>query len=144
MDNPFIPVIILVFAFPIIWVGVILLISLLTGWRRLARYYAAESACHGSVWTMQTAYMRFGRYKNCLRVGADNHGLYLSLPYLLSFGHRPLLIPWADITTRRSKDLFNNEIIGLIFAKEPKVPLDIYGELYNNLKGYIETDDKAH
>ncbi len=71
-----------------------------SGWRRLARRYAAGALEPGRqehfVWA------RVGRitYQHYLNVGGDARGLYLAPLYVFRMFHPPLLIPWSDIQVR--------------------------------------------
>ncbi len=67
-----------------------------SGWKGLAKNFRAPSVspmetswCSGHVGIVS--------YRNILFVGHDGFGLHLSVLFLFSIGHPPLLIPWSEI-----------------------------------------------
>jgi hypothetical protein len=81
------------------WVGISYVIAHIGGWFRLARFYRFSGAFLGERWRFQSAQMRWKvGYNNCLTVGASPEGLYLSVMFILRFGHPPLFVPWSDIS----------------------------------------------
>lgn len=76
----------------------------LSGWTTLANYYRFAGTFTGQTWRFQSAQMRWKMgYNNCLTIGADESGLYLSVFFLFRFGHPNLFIPWGDISIRKKK-----------------------------------------
>jgi hypothetical protein len=66
--------------FILIWAGVCKLISAVGGWKRLSRDYRANSAFEGKkMWLKSVGLRRWTNYNNCITVGADKYGLYLSV-----------------------------------------------------------------
>jgi hypothetical protein len=92
-----------VYFFPILfcafWVLICFIVGLVSGWTVLSkRFRCPKGAFHGETWWFQSARMRFrARYGNCLTIGADESGLYMSVLSIFRSGHAPLLIPWAEI-----------------------------------------------
>lgn len=84
-------------AFPIVWVGVCLLLGRLGGWGRMATHYrTSEPAPRGVEW-FTTGTVGGVRYRNALVVAASPRGLYLSVLPLFRPGHPPLLVPWSAV-----------------------------------------------
>lgn len=89
--------------FPVMWLGVTGLLSVLGGWRSLASYYPAGPAAAGgrAAARYATGAMRRGllpvNYSHCLAVDPreDGFGLWVALPF--RFMHPPLLIPWTAV-----------------------------------------------
>jgi hypothetical protein len=72
-------------------------------------------------------------YNNCLSVGANPEGLYLStLPFFPLF-HPPLFIPWTEVSFVRTKLFF---VSGVRFelGREAHVPLWLRDRLAVRLK----------
>ncbi len=88
--------------FVVIWVSVCLVLSFAGGWRSLARAYrapvAAPVAAPKGAWVERRAvFSGAARYKNVLRLRADEAGVYLSVVALFRIGHPPLFVPWEDL-----------------------------------------------
>jgi hypothetical protein len=60
-------------------------------------------------------------YNNCLTIGANPTGLYLSVFFLLRFGHPNLFIPWADISVTASKRVFLSIYTEFRFRQTPMI-----------------------
>jgi len=115
-----------------VWVLVLLGISSLSGWARLASVYRRTEPFTGNLWKYQSARMRgFMRYNNCLTVGANSGGLYLSTFFLFRPGHPPLFIPWRDIMiTSFGRD---GRYLKFHFREIPEVPFIISDKLREQL-----------
>lgn len=87
------------------WLALVYLISLLTGWRKLARLHPADRRPSGH--DVRGCGMQCGwgmHYSGCLNVTFSPCGIYLAPMWLFRLGHQPLLIPWDQVgglTTRR-------------------------------------------
>jgi hypothetical protein len=112
----------------------VLAISRLTGWAALARFYAAKQPFEGTKWRFQSGSMRFqSGYNNCLTIGANTIGLFVSVLFLFRPGHPPLLIPWNEITTSERTVLWI-KIVELRFRSVPNVPLRLRGSLMDKVR----------
>ena len=81
-----------------IWVAVSLILSFVGGWRSLAREYRAPHTVPDSGWIERRALLSGrARYKNALRLRADDAGIYLSVAFPFRVGHPPLFFPWEDL-----------------------------------------------
>src|SRR4051794_1516840 len=82
---------------PLFWFGIMQLLSLLGGWRTLARRYAAppDSPPPTQMSTMQSGKIGLVSYRNALAVALGSDGLHLSTFVLMRPGHAPLIIPWS-------------------------------------------------
>jgi hypothetical protein len=128
MDESLFPPWLIIFAFPIffvlLWIIITAFTSWLGGWARLAGYYAALSPFSGQKRTMQSGYLNWARYRGVLTLGANESGLYLAVMVLFRVGHPPLLIPWHDITVTVKKGILGTYMV-LTFAKVPGMKLRI-------------------
>jgi hypothetical protein len=69
--------------------------------------------------------MRYGsHYGNCLTIGVNAQGLFLSLSIPFFPGHPPLFIPWNEITVRRTRVLWAN-CLELQLGRDPAIPFRI-------------------
>lgn len=111
--------------FVIIWLGVVLLLSLLSGWSRLAKIYRSRDSFAGEQWHFVSGQLRnFVNYRNCLTVGANADGLYLSILFPFRAGHPPLFIPWSDITVSEEK-LFFAKVGRFTFRQAPDMKVTL-------------------
>jgi hypothetical protein len=106
-----------------LWCVVTAAISHVGGWAILARQYRYSSEFMGEKWRMQSGRMRWlMSYNNCLTLGGNETGLYLSVLSLFRFQHPPLLIPWPEISVSRQRRFFFN-YVRLTLGREVKIPL---------------------
>lgn len=90
-----IPLIFLV-GFPLIWIGVCLLASVLSGWRSLASRYRATTPPAGQRISAPFALIGSARYRGILAAHVSPEGLRLSVLKIFP-GHAPLFFPWSDL-----------------------------------------------
>lgn len=85
--------------FVAVWCGALGLVSLVSGWRSLAKHYRGEPASVVERVTFGSGQIGLLRahYNNSLSVsvGPSGVGLKVLLPFRLF--HPPLLVPWSDI-----------------------------------------------
>ena len=116
--------------FVLIWMGVCKLISAVAGWKILSRDYRANSAFDGQkMWLKSIGMRRWTNYNNCIAVGANKFGLYLSVFPLFRVGHPPLFIPWTDISTEAIPRRLLPDAVKFSFAKQPEVPIILFKKL---------------
>lgn len=122
---------------PLLAVGIWLLSSRLTGWANLAEVYTASGACSGEQWHFQSAALRWWtHYGNCLTVGADAQGLWISVFFLFRLGHPNLMIPWSEVSATKVDGLFGR-YVELRFQRVPGVPFRITERLAGRLAPFL-------
>ena len=90
--------------FLFLWVMILIFLSRLGGWSRLAREYRFYGEFRGQKLRLQSIRMRRGtKYNNCINIGVNMQGLYLSVFFLCRPGHPALFIRWSDITVEERK-----------------------------------------
>lgn len=110
--------------FIVLWICVCQLISSAGGWRILSRDYRAAAPFEGKkFWFKSGALRRWTNYNNCLVVGANRYGLYLSVLPIFRVGHPSLFIPWTDISTEAAVRRLLPDVVKFSFAKQPDVPV---------------------
>jgi hypothetical protein len=110
--------------FPIFWCAIVVLISRVSGWARLAERYHTNEAAQGPAWRFESASMRWNsRYGNIVTLSAEAQGLRIALFPLFRPGHPPLLVPWNEISARPAsfRVLFRTPM-ELRFARAPEIP----------------------
>jgi hypothetical protein len=123
----FIPLLLVLFvvSFAALWSLVLLLISAIGGWSRLAGSYRATEPFTGQRWSWQSGGLGWSRYRGVLTIGADPTGLYLDVMVLFRIAHPALLIPWSDITAEE-RTMFLLPVMALQFTQVPGVTLALY------------------
>lgn len=112
-DLAILPFIIIAFAivFPIFWILIIGLISLLNGWQRLARRYRATLPPTGRRWTWQYGMVSWASYNGVLTLTANEQGLFIEVTWPFRFWHPCLFIPWQDFhEAKRVNYLFRRQV----------------------------------
>lgn len=121
--------------FPIGWASVGWMIAHLGGWSALAETYRMNQHFDGKVFLWRSVGMRWGMsYGNCVNVGANSEGLYLSVQFLFRVGHPALFIPWGDITVAECKVPWFRKLVTLSFRRVPGVCVTINARLAEGLK----------
>lgn len=105
----------LVLLFAPMWVGVVTLISVTSGWRRLGHTFLLRDPTPPVPTSLATGSMGWAQYKNSLKLGADQDALYIGVFFLFRFSHPWLRIPWSHV--------HDDGTSGLIF-KQQQLTLD--------------------
>lgn len=98
--------------FPVMWLGVTGLLSVLGGWRQLGAQFAAGPVAHpgrrvGRWVSGGMARLPFPvSYSNCLNVSLYQDGFSLSVAMPFRFMHPPLFIPWTAIRECEERGTF--------------------------------------
>lgn len=123
----------LIFAFIAVWYGIVFLLSLFSGWQKLSQYYRPTAPFNGPRFWFQTASMRLRvGYNNCLIVGANTEGLYVSILFPFRIGHSPFFFPWVDISVTEKRG-FLLRGFELRFSRCPSIPFVISKRLMNKV-----------
>jgi hypothetical protein len=139
----------LLYAFPIIflvsWIVIVKIISKVSGWQELSEKYPSRTPFNGKKYNFQSARMKRGmNMNNCLTVGANHVGLYLSMFLLFSLGHKPIFIPWSEINATTEKGRFMN-YTKLTFLRSPnnwlKITDKLSGKLNEDSKGQLSIQE---
>lgn len=125
-------VVLVIISFIGVWKFVCFLLSRASGWSRLATHYRAGSKFSGTQWTSQSGRLGWVSYRSILILGANPDGLYVAVSSFFRTGHRPLLIPWSDITTTEQK-VWRFPYLNFTFAKLPAIRLRVRQEVGNQL-----------
>ena len=87
----------LIVIFPLMWILVVWLISLTSGWQQLAERYPATQPATGRKWLGQFGLVNRARYSNVLNLTTDDTGVWIEVIPLFRINHPPLFIPWHEI-----------------------------------------------
>ena len=89
--------------FPLLWLGIASLLSVVGGWRELAATYAVDPAtfkgdrARTTTGALQRSFMLPVNYSSCLLVYVRDDGVGLHVWRIFSFMHPPLFIPWTAV-----------------------------------------------
>jgi hypothetical protein len=127
------------FIFPVffvaLWCVIFFLISQASGWAVLARRFRLTSPFAVQSWDWKSARMRWGaNYNNCLTIGSDPIGLYLSMVFPFRFAHPPLLLPWQEVSVRRRRSMLFFKYVELSLGREEQIPLLIRENLAEQIR----------
>jgi hypothetical protein len=116
--------------FPIMWCSVIGLVSLVSGWQRLAQRYRATLPPSGKKWTWQYGMVGWAGYNGILTLTASSEGLFMETWWLFGFGHPRLFIPWREFReTKVQKTFFRRQVkakIGFPHSTTVRLPAAVF------------------
>ena len=120
-------------AFVLFWLAVVWVIAQMGGWPRLAEKYPARQPWNPQCWSLQSALLRrWSQYRGVIRFCADSEALHLSVLFPFSLAHKPLSIPWQEITGQKKMRFFYYGV-ELRFQQAPKIPMHIRRALADRL-----------
>ena len=141
-------IVVLVFliAFPLLWICIMAIISVMSGWNNLANSYA-NSDVNGTLnlgyHGIQMGYNSFLRAQYsgwAIRFGQDDEAIYMSPIWAFRFRHQPLRIPRDHISISESKVPILNRVYCLLRTrKNPSIHIVISKKLLRRA-GLIEND----
>jgi hypothetical protein len=115
--------------------------SILTGWHKLSRRFAAQSEPYGVTASagpfFYTIYTRYwSHYSSCVRITSAEDALYFSVFILLRVGHPPLRISWSEIRFGRTRH-FGRQYVVLTLGNQEQIPMRISERMAGKL-GILE------
>jgi hypothetical protein len=132
---------ILPFIFPFYFVGlwcfVLRILSLTSGWTKLAKQFHSPNKFEGEYYRFQSARMGLVSFNNALGIGVNEQGLYLAPMIIFRLFHRPLLIPWHEIHVESFKRFFFKGY-RLTFKSVPQVRLELYNRTIEKIIGFVK------
>ena len=115
--------------FPVFFVGMWLmitfLVSLTSGWRKLAEVYRADQPFFGTRLSWQSASFRGTSYNNSLVLGVSNQGLHIVPMLLFRAFHPALFIPWSEIVATPVTMWKMVNLVEIRFQRVPDIPVRI-------------------
>jgi hypothetical protein len=108
------------------WVVVGLVYRHVSGWASLAKRYRCDEEFSGNRLRFRSARMRYWTgYGNCLTMGVNARGFFLSLSIPVFPGFPPLFIPWNETGLRRTSFLLT-KYVELHLGSGPAIPFRIF------------------
>lgn len=114
-----------------LWTFVLMSMSFIGGWRRLARHYRTVRPPKGRrVIRGATGMVGLTSYNRVLTVTIADDGIFIAPLWMFRIGHPTLFIPWRDIRNARRTRSFYRDYVGFNVG-DPKVagmrlPSDVF------------------
>ena len=119
-----------------IWCFTLAIISLFSGWGKLAEQYQSSRQFTGTVYSFQSVRMKRAQYTNALKLGADRTGLYLAPCGIFRPFHKPLLVPWNEIQVHPHETSLRGGN-RLTFASVPGITLDLNHRILEDIARHM-------
>jgi hypothetical protein len=116
----------------LLWLLALNLAAWISGWRSLARSYATDAPTTGQAFSYQSGRLGYSNYGSCLHFVSGPAGLALSVLFAFRPGHRPLFVPWSDVSAR----FYEGWVLRyaeFCFAKHPETRLRVFRGLGEKL-----------
>ena len=128
------------FRFPIVILALLVFISTLlstrSGWHRIAtRFPYKKIADHRKYYFVR---MSLGSgsfpvaYGGCVIVRLSPHGLGLSVIFLIRYMHRPIFIPWSEVSSCARERMARYDVTKISLRNEKSV-FSFYGRVGENI-----------
>lgn len=109
-------------------VGLLYVISVISGWRRLAGRFRAEYAPEGKLYKSQSFYGRGrSRYIQTVDMYVSPTGIYMVMPArVLRWVHPPLLLPWHELHVLEESSSLVRLSVGLPEVLQIRIPRELW------------------
>lgn len=125
-----------------VWFFVLKLLSVMSGWRRLAERYQTAEPFEGKFFRRQSGRLKQVKFNGAIDVGVNKTGLYLVPMVLFRPFHKPLLIPWGEIQVEPVKKfMFQGQ--RLSFQSFPGITLELPNRTFDKMIGYLQAQTAA-
>ena len=106
--------------FPLIWCGVVFLISRIAGWQHLAeRFPAGDRPIVGDRRAGVQGIVGAASYRGTLTITFCEDGFFVEVMRLFRIGHPSLFIPWSAVTARESINVLWIKAVRLRIGNPP-------------------------
>lgn len=120
--------------FVAMWVFVSFKLGKDSGWKNLAKYFSAAYADpKNSKFVSGSGYIGTVSHNGMLKVCADEAGFYIKAMFPFNFGHKPLLIPWDEMSyLKLEKALTSNKApdfvksIAALFTRKKYMRIELH------------------
>jgi hypothetical protein len=102
-------------------------------WPRLVASYGNRAVFIGQKWHFQSLSTNWVQYSNCVTIGINSTGLYISPFVLFRGGHPPILIPWTELQIEQQR-LFLGTAYTFRANARPKIKITIASDLLEKLE----------
>jgi hypothetical protein len=116
--------------FPLFWCFVVWMISLVSGWQRLAERYRTTRAATGQRWLAQYGLINNSRYANALDLTANEQGLFIEPVWLFRINHPRLFIPWQDFHNPAPFEFRWRHFVRVDVGNPPLVTMSLHPDIF--------------
>ena len=124
--------------FLVMWVGIVKIVSFVSGWNILTKLYKKQDEFTGKKWHFQSLSSNSANYSGCVTFGANNEDMFIGVLFPFRVGHPDLVIPLREITGKEYKAMFLGisiyENVKLTFTREPSICFTITKKLANKIE----------
>lgn len=118
-------------------VTVLLILYYSSGWFRLRKFYSTARKEPAGVRSFQSAQICspynfdgfFGPFRNCLKIGYSESGLYVTEMFPFNYIFRPVEVPWEDLFLSRF------ELNKIAVSKVPEFTVVLSAKMFDVLLG---------
>jgi hypothetical protein len=119
---------------------VLYVLSLMSGWQRLAQRYPARGEPDGKTFTWQSARIGRVQYNNALKFTVSPNGLSVASWGPFRFAHAPFTIPWRDIYNVTFKKILWTETARFEVSIPPFATLQVSRKVIEEARQYLEAN----
>ena len=124
------------FLFIGMWVLVLKILSIKSGWVKLVEKYCFLEKFKGKYYRSQSAKIKKVNFSGSLEMGVNERGLYLIPMILFRLFHKPILIPWVEIHGEAfSRFLFKGYRLKL--KSYPDIMIEVSRKTFKRMEKYI-------
>ncbi len=119
--------------FAVTWILVVVLLSVFSGWQRLARQYAGDAPAdmdrrHFCALRFRQGLFDGVAYRGCITIGVNSQTIYLRPIFPFAFAHKGLLIPFAEMVGHWNKS-FLGDVLEIEFHRCPGLRARVSGDV---------------
>jgi len=138
-DNPFhLPIVIFV-----VLVFISALLSTISGWHRIAARFPYKKITDPRKYYFARMSLGSGKfpvaYGGCVIVRLSPHGLGLSVIFLFRYLHRPIFIPWSEVSSCAREQTARYDVTK-ISLRDEKSAFSFYGKVGENIYASYVSD----
>jgi hypothetical protein len=130
------------YIFPFVFIAwgafVLYILSLLSGWHRLAQRYPARGEPVGKTFNLQSARVGWVNYNNALTFIVAPEGIFVSSWGPFRFAHPALTIPWRDIYNVTLKKTLWREMARFEVSVPPFATFHVSRKVIEEARQYLE------
>jgi hypothetical protein len=119
--------------FVVMWIGVVALLSHMSGWPKLASVYRARRPPSGRCFLLAGGKIGAVSYRGTLTIYTSPEGVYISLWPIFRFRNPPLFIPWHDIHNRREKRWLWTRLIDFDVGSPPIGTMRLFAAVFRDV-----------
>jgi len=125
------------FMFVGMWFFVLRMLSIMSGWTKLAERFGTTETFDGSYYRFQSGKMNQVNFSSSLEIGVNAKGLYLVPMIIFRPFHTALLIPWSEFQAEAFR-IFFFKGYRLALRSFPGISIQISERTFEKMRGYVK------